>query len=60
MKKLFHLTAIILSTLLAATSCTQDISEDIGKVKDLTSITIGLPATRTSLGDKVGENYPTY
>ena len=59
MKKLLLLTTI-LSVLFAVTSCSQVESEDVCKVEDQTSLTIGLPTTRTSLGEKEGDNYPTY
>ena len=60
MKKLLLSITVIISVLFAATSCSQTESEDACKVKSQTSITIGLPTTRTSLGEKEGDNYPTY
>ena len=41
-------------------ACSQDINNELDSFVNQTSITVGIPETRTSLGKKDGNNYPIY
>ena len=59
MKKFTIFTALV-AMLVSFTSCEQNVDETLDSPIGQTSITLNLPQTRTSLGDKAGDAYPVY
>ena len=62
MKKfsLFIHIAAIVALFCVPTSCSQDTTERVEIAGYQSQLTVGLPSTRTYLGDKEGDTYPTY
>ena len=62
MKKfsLFIHIAAIVALFCVPTSCSQDTTERVEIADYQSQLTVGLPSTRTYLGDKEGDSYPTY
>lgn len=52
--------AAIIALLAITASCSQDLGTADTAIQGQNQITVALPTTRTSLGAKAGESYPTY